>query len=60
MFDDDPLARRVKPEAPLEALSIEELSARIERLRGEIAACEAAIASKQSHLKAADTFFGKK
>jgi uncharacterized small protein (DUF1192 family) len=60
MFDDDPLARPVKREAPLEALSIEELSARIERLRGEIAACEAAIASKQGHLKAADTFFSKK
>lgn len=60
MFDDDPLARRVKPEAPLETLSIEELSTRIERLKSEIAVCEAAIRAKQGHRHAADSIFGGK
>lgn len=45
---------------PLEQLSIEELEARVERLRGEIAECEALIATKRSHRSAADAIFGKR
>ena len=60
MFDDDPFAKPAKPAVPLEQLSVDELTARIERLKGEIAACEAMIASKQSHKSAADAFFGRK
>jgi uncharacterized small protein (DUF1192 family) len=60
MFDDDPFAKTAKPAVPLEMLSIEELEARIERLKGEIAACQALIDSKQSHKNAADAIFGRK
>jgi uncharacterized small protein (DUF1192 family) len=60
MFDDDPLAKPVKPPVPLEMLSVDELEARVERLKGEIAACEAMIAAKQSHRSAADSVFGRK
>jgi len=44
---------------PLEQWSIEELEARVERLRGEIAQCEQLIAAKRSHRSAADAVFGK-
>jgi uncharacterized small protein (DUF1192 family) len=60
MIDDDPFARPLKAEAPFETLSIEELFARIERLKGEIARCEAAIAAKQNQKSAADSLFGAK
>jgi uncharacterized small protein (DUF1192 family) len=60
MFEDDALSRRPKPEARLETLSIEELSARVERLKSEIAACEAAIAEKRSHQQAAASVFRTK
>lgn len=60
MFEDDAFSRPPKAEAPFETLSIEELHARIERLRGEIARCEAAIAAKQNQKQAADAMFGGK
>ena len=60
MFDDDPFAKPAKPAVPLEMLSVEELEKRVERLKGEIAACEAMIAAKQSHKSAADAIFGRK
>ncbi len=42
---------------PLDALSIDELGARIEVLRAEIVRIEQAIAVKQATKHAADTFF---
>ncbi len=60
MFEDDPFARPAKPAVPMEALSVDELEARIARLKGEIAECEALIAAKQSHKNAADSVFGRK
>ena len=58
MFDDDP--KPAKPAVPMETLSVDELEARIARLKSEIAACEALIAAKQSHKHAADSVFGRK
>ncbi|MES1202176.1 MAG: DUF1192 domain-containing protein [Pseudomonadota bacterium] len=62
MLDDDPFAPPVrKPlslEAQLENASIGDLEARIEQLRGEIAQCERAIASKRAQRAAADSVFG--
>lgn len=56
MVEDD----RPAPPKPmaLDGLSIAELEHRIERLRVEIAQCEALIAQKRSHRSAADTLFG--
>lgn len=57
MFDD------VTPPAPkpvtLDLMSIEELEARIARLREEISACEREIAAKQNVRAAADAFFAR-
>ncbi len=61
MSDDDPFApiKKAMPlEAQLEAASIDELEARIERLKREIAACEAAIVAKQAQRAAAESVFG--
>jgi uncharacterized small protein (DUF1192 family) len=61
MHDDDPFApiRKAIPlEQQLENASIDELEARIERLRGEIAACEEAITAKRAQRAAADSVFG--
>lgn len=62
MFDDDPFAPAAKKALPLaaqlEAASIEDLEARIERLKGEIAQCEQAIAAKRAQRAAADSVFG--
>ena len=62
MLDDDPLpVSALKPpsfEAQLENASIGELESQIERLRAQIAQCEAAIAKKQAQRAAADSFFG--
>lgn len=62
MVDDDPFAAPVKKpmslEAQLEGASIDELEARIERLRVEIAQCEGAIAAKRAQRAAADSVFG--
>lgn len=55
MFEDDPLPEK---KVDLERLSIEQLQARIETLREEIAACEAELDRKQSHKSAADALFG--
>jgi uncharacterized small protein (DUF1192 family) len=64
MFDDDPFAPPAKKpvalEAQLENASVEELEARIEKLRGEIALCEAAINAKRAQRAAADSVFGGK
>jgi uncharacterized small protein (DUF1192 family) len=61
MHDDDPFApvkKAIPLEMQLEAASIDELEARIERLRREIAACETAIAAKRAQRAAADSVFG--
>jgi uncharacterized small protein (DUF1192 family) len=62
MLDDDPFAPPVKKplslEQQLENASIDELEARIERLRSEIAQCERAIAAKRAQRAAADSVFG--
>lgn len=58
MFEDvSPLKPAVRS---LDVMSIEELEARIESLRADIAACEAMIASKRSQRAAADAIFGRK
>lgn len=58
MFDD---VSPLKPEARShDLMSIEELEEKIVVLKAEIAACEAAIASKQKQRAAADAIFGKK
>jgi len=62
MFDEDPFAPPAKKalslEAQLETASIGELEARIEKLKGEIAQCEAAIKAKRAQRAAADAVFG--
>lgn len=51
---------RPKPPPPLalDGLSVEELEARIARLKGEIAQCEELVARKKAHRSAADGLFG--
>jgi uncharacterized small protein (DUF1192 family) len=56
MFEEEP---RVKPARLLEDMSIEDLKARIEDLRGQIAACEAMIARKEASRRAAESAFFK-
>jgi uncharacterized small protein (DUF1192 family) len=62
MIDDDPFAPPVKKalslEQQLENASIDELEFRIERLKGEIVACENAIKAKRAQRAAADSVFG--
>lgn len=58
MIDDDPFAPAPKKPIALDLMGIEELEARIETLRGEIAACERAIAAKRAQRNAADSLFG--
>lgn len=59
MIEDDAFA----PLAPkpagvnLDRMSIEELEARVADLKGEIAACEAAIRAKRAQREAANAFF---
>jgi uncharacterized small protein (DUF1192 family) len=60
MAEEDPFAPAPKPAAPLEALSVGELEARIAVLKAEIVACEALAAAKRSHLNAAAQLFGAK
>jgi uncharacterized small protein (DUF1192 family) len=64
MIDDDPFAPPVKKAVPLEQqlenASIDELEFRIERLKTEIAACEAAIKAKRAQREAADSVFGSR
>lgn len=61
LTDDDPLAPVRKPGheigQPLDALSVHELSERVELLRAEIARLEQARAAKQAAQAAADAFF---
>jgi uncharacterized small protein (DUF1192 family) len=63
MIDDDPFAPPVKKpvslETQIENASIGDLEDRIERLRGEIALCERAIAAKRAQRAAADSVFGR-
>ncbi|MBU6373430.1 MAG: DUF1192 family protein [Alphaproteobacteria bacterium] len=56
MIEDD----RPKPPPPLalDGLSVDELEARIARLKGEIAQCEELVARKKAHRSAADGLFG--
>jgi uncharacterized small protein (DUF1192 family) len=62
MLDDDPFAPPVKKPASLEAqlenASIDDLEARIERLKAEIVQCERAIQSKRAQRAAAESVFG--
>lgn len=62
MVDDDPFSAPVKKplslEAQIETASVDELEARIGRLRAEIALCESAIAAKRAQRAAADSVFG--
>jgi uncharacterized small protein (DUF1192 family) len=62
MIDDDPFAPPVKKAVPLEQqlenASIDELEFRIERLKAEIVACEAAIQAKRAQRDAANSVFG--
>lgn len=62
MFDDDPFAPSAKRPVPLqqqlENASIDDLEARIARLKDEIAQCEAAIKAKRAQRAAADSVFG--
>jgi uncharacterized small protein (DUF1192 family) len=60
MPEEEPFAPKPKPALPLDALSVSELEARIEDLKGEIAVCEGLINSKRGHLAAADALFGSK
>jgi uncharacterized small protein (DUF1192 family) len=57
MLNDDALSPLVKPTLSLDALSVEELEARIESLKAEIVACETMLAAKRRHRDAADAFF---
>ena len=43
---------------PLDLMSIDELTARIEALKSEIARCEATVAAKSAQRAAADKLFG--
>jgi uncharacterized small protein (DUF1192 family) len=54
MFEDEP-AKKTKMD--LELLSVDELKARIETLKADIAACEAEIDKKQAHKSAAEDIF---
>ena len=62
MLDDDPFAPPVKKqlslEAQLENASVDDLEARIERLKVEIQLCENAIQAKRAQRAAADSVFG--
>lgn len=62
MVDDDPFAPPAKKAVPvelqLEVASIDELEARIVKLRAEIALCEEAITKKRAQRAAADSVFG--
>ncbi len=64
MLDDDPFAPPPKKRdghdlsrAALDALSIDELEARIAQLKDDIRACEAAISHKQAQRAKADALF---
>jgi len=57
MIEDDGLSPTPKKPISLDLMGIDELQERIENLRAEIAACEAAIASKRAQKTAADAFF---
>ena len=64
MFDDEPPVKRPVQDpplgAPLDAMSIDELEARVLRLQGEITRCETVINAKRAHKSAADSVFGRR
>jgi uncharacterized small protein (DUF1192 family) len=53
----DEAEKSPRPESGLERLSVDELVARIDALRADIAACEAELSRKQAHQSAADALF---
>ena len=55
--DEEPRPKTRLATPPLDPLGVAELHAYIAELRGEIARAEAAIARKQDHRSAADSFF---
>ena len=60
MLEDDPFPPQPpkRDGAALDALSIDELEARIALLKDDIRACEAAISHKQAQRAKADALFG--
>jgi uncharacterized small protein (DUF1192 family) len=56
MFDEEPVR---KAKRLLDDMSIEEIRERIETLKQEITACEAAVAKKEATRKAAEAAFFK-
>lgn len=64
MIDDDPFAPPAKKSVPLEqqleVASIDELEARILKLKAEITRCEEAIVKKRAQRAAADSVFGSR
>lgn len=56
MFEEEPI-RSTRP-MPLDQMSIEQLQARIEEVREEIALCEQEIEKKRAQKAAADALFG--
>lgn len=56
LFDEEPTPKKKRA---LDDMSIAELRERIEELRQDIAACEAAIVKKEASRKAADAAFFK-
>ena len=61
LFDDDTQPKTAKPKVKsLDSLSIAELQAYIEDLRGEIVRVEDEIKRKTAHAAAAAAIFGKK
>lgn len=54
MFEEEP---RLRPQRPLDDMSIEELRDRIAGLKEQIEACEAMIVRKEASRKAADAAF---
>ncbi len=64
MIDDDPFAPPAKKAVPLEqqleVASIDELELRIQKLKSEIALCEAAIEKKRAQREAANSVFGSR
>ena len=55
--DEEPRPKTRLATPPLDPFGVAELHAYIAELRGEIARAEAAIARKQDHRSAADSFF---
>lgn len=59
MLEDEGSSRGRPDQRPLDALSVDELAARIAALKQEIAACEAMLAQKHKVRAAAESVFGR-